>query len=74
MFLSVLDCTTFTEAIDQRLVFMVGITLLSFCAVTVLMLLATGHLMHSVNDVCRTMQTVSQGDLGAADQMKHYSL
>ena len=61
--LSVLDCTTFTEAIDQRLVFMVGITLLSFCAVTVLMLLATGHLMHSVNDVCRTMQTVSQGDL-----------
>lgn len=60
---SVLDCTTFTRVIDQQLVATVSITLLSFFGVTVLMLIATGHLMHSVQDVCQTMQTVSRGDL-----------
>lgn len=65
---SVLDCTTFTRVIDQQLVATVGITLLSFFGVTVLMLIATGHLMHSVQDVCQTMQTVSRGDLSVRAQ------
>lgn len=60
---SVLDGASFTQAIDHRLVVTVLSTLLSFGAVTILMLVITGHLTRAVNDVCRTMQIVSQGDL-----------
>lgn len=60
---SVLDCTSFTRAIDQRLVVTVLTTLLSFGVVTVLMLMFTGRVTRSVGNVCHTMQVVSQGDL-----------
>ena len=60
---SVLDCTSFTRAIDQRLVATVLVTMLSFFAAAVLVWAITGRLMQSVEQVCATMRTVSRGNL-----------
>lgn len=60
---SVLDCTTFTHAIDERLIVTILITLLSFGVVIVLVFALTERLTRSVEDVCQTMQKVSNGDL-----------
>lgn len=60
---SVLDCTSFTRAIDQRLVATVLVIMLSFLAAAVLVWAITGRLMQSVEQVCATMRTVSRGNL-----------
>lgn len=60
---SVMDCSTFTRAIDQQLAVTLAVTAASFLVAAALVWIITRRLMQSVDDVCRAMQEVSKGDL-----------
>lgn len=60
---TVLDCTSFTEAIDQRLAITLTISIGSFLLVILAVIALTRHLTASIDELCVTMEMVSQGDL-----------
>ena len=60
---TVLDCTSFTEAIDQRLAITLTISIGAFLLVILAVIVLTGRLTASIDELCVTMEMVSQGDL-----------
>lgn len=60
---TVLDCTAFTQAIDRRLAITLSISLGAFLLVILAVIALTGHLTASIDELCVTMEMVSQGDL-----------
>lgn len=60
---TVLDCTSFTEAIDQRLGITLFISVGAFLIVIFAVIVLTGRMTASIDELCVTMGMVSQGDL-----------
>lgn len=68
---SVMDCSTFTRAIDQRLAFTVAVSVVSFLVAVALVWVITRRLTQAVDDICHTMQEVSEGNLAVRVDNSH---